>query len=117
MHKLAFERPDAEINYYAIDDNYQGFIKPPNPSIIDSLNDVYPKNPDIIPSNVKFSTLPYKRGILDAKNIVRVQGIGAVDSNYNQTMYRMMIASVFPDGEKDLRDHNSCSCWHLFSKQ
>lgn len=112
MHKLACERPDAEIDYYAIDDNHQGVVKMPNPAIIDALNDVYPKNPDIIPSNVNFCTLPYKHGVLDEKTIIQTRGIGATDSNYDQTMYRMMIASA--ENVQELHINNMCSCWDLF---
>lgn len=115
MHLFASKYPEAEIDYYAVDDGYQGKLQLPNPGIIDALNYFYTKFSDLIPRKTTLFTVPYKEGQLDTKLIHKMRGEGGIDLDYEETMKTMMVNSLAGKNQKkkneELFQHNSCDTW------
>lgn len=124
MHMFAKANPKATIDYYAIDDSFQGEIKLPNPSIIDAINYAYSQHLYRIPKNTHLFTMPYQNGEIKKDCIQQMDGTGNIDLNYNKTMENLMIASLededygedYTNKKAALFDHKSCDCWAVFDR-
>ncbi|KTC93759.1 hypothetical protein [Legionella drozanskii] len=114
----AKQKEEVKIDYFAIDDSYQGQLKLPNPAIIDGLNEVYRERPQLIPDNTSLFTLPYQNGELKMDCMTKIEGTGAIDRNFDFNMERMMLCSLKGDEIEQrikLFDRKSCNCWNVFA--
>ena len=114
MHKFANEYPGSDINYVAVDDNYQGFIHAENPAIIDALRQIYTQHPELLPHQTKLTTVPYK-GKIDHSLILSIEGTGLLDTNYGKNLVDTIVQATDKKTMQRLKELESCDAWSYFS--
>lgn len=92
MHKLATENPDADIDFKFFDDKYD---------ILSALREYFNKYPCMIPDKVKLHLYRYRGK--EASFVSTIQGAGAIDRQYRETIGHMAHIAIANDPEKDKR--------------
>lgn len=92
MHKLATENPDADIDFKFFDDRYD---------ILSALREYFTKYPCMIPDKVKLHLYRYRGK--RARFVSTIQGVGAIDMQYRETIRHMAHIAIANDPKKDKR--------------
>ncbi|MCW5583651.1 MAG: hypothetical protein KIT56_07205, partial [Gammaproteobacteria bacterium] len=88
MHKIASENPAASIVYNFYDDRYNPTNKlSKDPDILNKLAKFFNENQDLIPNNIQLCLYHYAGE--NITTIDTIQGLGAIDYNYQENVIEL----------------------------